>query len=52
MRRNRQITSGSVSMMLGNWKSRGFIEAVEDDGKVPKGMRRYRKTEEYLSRKF
>ena len=52
MRRNRQITSGTVSMMLGNWKSRGFIEAVEDDGKVPKGMRRYRKTEEYLSRKF
>ena len=52
MRRNRQITSGTVSMMLGNWKSLGFIEAVEDDGKVPKGMRRYRKTEEYLSRKF
>ena len=52
MRRRRQITNGSLPVMLNNWKMRGFIESVDSDGIVPKEMRRYRKTEEYLKRKF
>jgi hypothetical protein len=52
MRRRRQISTGSLSLMLNNWKTRGFIEVDDSDGNVPKGMRRYRKTEEYLSRKI
>ena len=51
MRRSRQVTSGSLAVMLGNWKTRGFIEPLEDDGKLPKGQRRYRKTQEYLTLK-
>jgi hypothetical protein len=52
MRRRRQITTGSLNTMLGNWKSRGFIELVETDEETPIGMRRYRKTAEYLKRKL
>ena len=52
MRRRRQITNGSLPVMLNNWKMRGFIESVDSDGTVPKEMRRYRKTEEYLKRKY
>ena len=52
MRRRRQITGGTAAVMLGNWKSRGFIEQLEDaPAKVPKELRRFRKTELYLSRK-
>ena len=52
MRRRRQISTGSLKLMLNNWKTRGFIEVDDSDENVPKGMRRYRKTEEYLSRKI
>jgi hypothetical protein len=52
MRRRRQISTGSLSLMLNNWKTRGFIEVDDSGENVPKGMRRYRKTEEYLSRKI
>ena len=52
MRRRRQITNGSLPVMLNNWKMRGFIESVDSDGTVPKEKRRYRKTEEYLKRKY
>ena len=52
MRRRRQITGGTAAVMLGNWKSRGFIEQLDDaPAKVPKELRRFRKTELYLSRK-
>ena len=52
MRRRRLITTGTAAMMLGNWKSRGFIEQLGDaPAKVPKELRRFRKTELYLSRK-
>jgi hypothetical protein len=52
MRRRRQITGGTAAMMLGNWKSRGFIEQLDDaPAKVPKELRHFRKTELYLSRK-
>ena len=52
MRRRRLITTGTAAMMLGNWKSRGFIEQLDDaPAKVPKELRRFRKTELYLSRK-
>ena len=51
MRRRRLITTGTAAMMLGNWKSRGFIEQLDDaPAKVPKELRRFRKTELYLSR--
>jgi hypothetical protein len=52
MRRRRQITTGSLNIMLGNWKSRGFIEPLDTDEETPIGMRRYRKTAEYLKRKL
>jgi hypothetical protein len=52
MRRQRQVTTGSVSLMLNNWKTRGFIQPLEMPEGTPRGMRRFRKTEEYLSRKF
>ena len=52
MRRQRQVTTGTLPVMLNNWKTRGFIEMVDGSGNLPKGMRRYRKTQEYLSRKF
>ena len=52
MRRRRQITTGSLNTMLGNWKSRGFIEPLDTDEGTPIGMRRYRKTAEYLKRKL
>ena len=52
MRRRRQITTGSLNTMLGNWKSRGFIEPLDTDEETPTGMRRYRKTAEYLKRKL
>jgi hypothetical protein len=52
MRRRRLITTGTAAMMLGNWKSRGFIEQLDDaPAKVPKELRHFRKTELYLSRK-
>ena len=52
MRRRRLITTGTAAVMLGNWKSRGFIEQLDDaPAKVPKELRRFRKTELYLSRK-
>ena len=52
MRRRRHVVSGSLSLMLSNWKNRGFIEPLELGEGTPKGMRRFRKTEEYLQRKF
>ena len=52
MRCRRLITGGTAAMMLGNWKNRGFIEQLDDaPAKVPKELRRFRKTELYLSRK-
>ena len=52
MRRRRLITTGTAAVMLGNWKSRGFIEQLDDaPAKVPKELRHFRKTELYLSRK-
>ena len=52
MRRRRQVNSGSVSVMLNNWKSRGFIEQLDADVPVERNRRRYRKTTEYLTLKF
>ena len=52
MRRRRQVTTGSLAVMLNNWKNRGFIELVDADGPQPKGLRRYRKTQEYLTLKM
>ena len=51
MRRRRQVTSGTLVVMLNNWKSRGFIEPLDDDVPMEKGLRRYRKTQEYLTLK-
>ena len=51
MRRRRQVTAGSLPVMLGNWKTRGFIEVLDADTPLPKGQRRYRKTQEYLTLK-
>ena len=52
MRRRKTVTSGSVSVMLNNWKSRGFIEQVDPDVPVDRNRRRYRKTQEYLTLKL
>ena len=52
MRRRRQVNSGSVSVMLNNWKSRGFIEQLDADVPVERNRRRYRKTTEYLTLKL
>ena len=52
MRRHRQVTTGSLAVMLNNWKNRGFIEPLDADVPVEKGLRRYRKTQEYLTLKL
>ena len=52
MRRRRQVTGGSLPVMLNNWKSRGFIEPLDTDMPVEKNRRRYRKTQEYLTLKL
>ena len=52
LRRRRQVTGGSLSLMLSNWKSRGFIEVLDSEVPPEKGQRRYRKTQEYLNLKM
>ena len=50
MRRRQKVTGGSLSLMLSNWKNRGFIEPMDEDTDKDKSLCRFRKTEEYLSR--
>ena len=52
MRHRCNVTGGSLSLMLSNWKSRGFIEPLDTVEPAEKGLRLYRKTPEYLSRSF
>lgn len=52
MRRRRHVVTGTLQVMLNNWRNRGFIEVVDDDANLPAEKRRYRKTAEYLKRTF
>lgn len=52
MRRRRHVMTGTLQVMLNNWRNRGFIEVVDDDANLPAEKRRYRKTAEYLKRTF
>jgi DNA-binding MarR family transcriptional regulator len=52
MRRSRKITTGSISVMLNNWKNRGFIKEVESEVPVRRNRRLFCKTEEYLTLKM
>ena len=52
MRRSRKITTGSISVMLNNWKNRGFIKEVESEVPVGRNRRLFCKTEEYLTLKM
>ena len=52
MRRKRMVVTGSLPVMLNNWKNRGFIEQLDDGLPLEKGLRRYRKTQEYLTLKM
>ena len=48
MRERRGIRSGSVTNMLANWKSRGYIEIYGDTHPVELNLKRYIKTKKYL----
>ena len=51
MRQRQGIRSGSLRLMLNNWKQRGYIVAEEDARCLPDpGRQRFRKTEKYLGR--
>ena len=52
MRRRRQITTGTISVMLNNWKNRGFIEELEPDDPVGRNRRLFRKTDVYHTLKM
>lgn len=49
MRQQQGILTGSLSLMLSNWKSRSYIEEVNSSPAPSKEMRQYRKTIKYLS---
>ena len=49
MRQQQGILTGSLSLMLSNWKSRSYIEEVNSSPTPSKEMRQYRKTIKYLS---
>ena len=46
MRNRQRITRGTLSAMLSNWKSRGYIECLEDEAGI-----KYAKTMSYLQSK-
>ena len=48
MRERRGIRSGSVTNMLANWKSRGYIEIYGETHPVELNLKRYIKTSKYL----
>ena len=48
MRERRGIRSGSVTNMLANWKSRGYIEIYGETHPVELNLKRYIKTKKYL----
>ena len=48
MRERRGIRSGSVTNMLANWKSRGYIEIYGETHPVELNLKRYIKTNKYL----
>ena len=48
MRERRGIRSGSVTNMLSNWKSRGYIEIYGETHPAAPNLKRYIKTSKYL----
>ena len=48
MRERRGIRSGSVTNMLSNWKSRGYIEIYGETHPAASNLKRYIKTSKYL----
>ena len=53
MRQQQGIRRGSLRLMLSNWKQRGYITSSDDARcMADPGRQRFRKTEEYLARKY
>ncbi|MBR5204599.1 MAG: hypothetical protein IKW32_05205 [Bacteroidaceae bacterium] len=52
MRKRHRVVRGSLSLMLCNWKGRGYIEPVDTETPLAEGLQRFRKTPEYLKRKL
>ena len=50
MRKKQGITTGSLQLMLNNWKSRGYIELTNDSPDVQPSDRLFCKTKVYLSK--
>ena len=49
LRQRQGIRTGSVAIMLGNWKTRGYIELYgEEMGQQDKARQKYIKTEAYM----